>query len=268
MIALIESGILIISSLIASYTDAKTGYIYDWLTLPLIFIGLIISIFIGLTQNNWFNLVSGILIFIFLLITYKLGKIGGGDVKLFTAIALLNPFNNIYFLISIFFISAISALVFYSTYYFIKCVKIGFDFEKNKKGIFNGLIIIIFFIVYSYINLQFGIIKFNTLCFFGIIFIFGIIYLIIQEQIKDNFFEVKVKLKDLEEDEIVGEKNNKKIKKLLYGKILIGEKELKLLRTNKISQIYVLRNLPKFGPFICIGVTLAIVFPEFIKFLW
>ena len=91
MIQLIQQTALFVGTLTGGATDAKTGYIYDWITYPMIVLGIILS----LIQLQWFNIGSGAIIFGLLFVVYKLGKIGGGDVKMFTGIALLNPFNEL-----------------------------------------------------------------------------------------------------------------------------------------------------------------------------
>ncbi|MDD3083537.1 MAG: A24 family peptidase [Candidatus ainarchaeum sp.] len=258
MISTIQQIILFLGTLVGGITDTKTGYIYDWITIPMIILGLILNIL----QIQLFNLVSGGIIFLTLLIGYKLGKIGGGDVKIFTSIALLNPFNKIDFLITLFFFATISSMVFYSIYYLIKYYKKGIIFEREKKGIYNAIILgtILFFYLIIMNNLRMA--QLHTILILSIPIITGLIYFALQKGIKEEFFEKKILIKNLEEDEIVGEKNNKIIKKLLNGKVLLGKKEIAYLKKQKIKSIFVLRNLPKFGPFIFIGTIIAIIWPE------
>ncbi|MDD4250597.1 MAG: A24 family peptidase [Candidatus ainarchaeum sp.] len=264
MINIIQQAILFIGILLGGITDAKTGYIYDWITIPMIILGGIFSIM----QFQLFNLFSGIIIFILLLITYKFGKIGGGDVKLFTGIALLNPFNKIDFLITLFFFSALIAMMFYSIYYTIKYYRLGINLKREKKGIFNAIIISIILIFYFIIMTTATIIKLNFVLLLILPLITGLIYFALQRGIKQEFFEQKIKVKDLEEDELIGETNNEIIKNILKGKSLIGEFEKQLLLKNKITNIIVLRNLPKFGPFIFIGTIIALFYPELILTLF
>jgi prepilin signal peptidase PulO-like enzyme (type II secretory pathway) len=264
MINIIQQVILIIGTFFGGITDFKTGYIYDWITIPMILLGLILSII----QGQLFNIYSGITIFILLLIGYKLGKIGGGDVKIFTGIALLNPINQADFLITVFFFATISAIIFYSTYYSVKYFKKGINFEREKKGIHNSIIIAFILILYFFMMISFNIITEQFLFILIIPLGLGLLYYALQKGIKEEFFEKKVLIKNLEEDEILGEKNNLKIKKLFKLKYLIGEKEILLLKRNNIKEIFVLRNLPKFGPFIFIGTIIAIIWPEFVMFLF
>ncbi len=258
MLTIIQQVILLIGTLLGGITDAKTGYIYDWITIPMIIIGIITSII----QLQLFNIFSGIIIFVLLLVFYKLGKIGGGDVKMFTGIALLNPFNKIDFLITLFFFAAISSMIFYSTYYSLKYFKKGVKFEREKKGIFNATIISLIIIFYFTIMLNLRIIQPFFIMIIALPLGLGIIYFSLQKGIKEEFFEEKIRVNKLEDDEVLGEQNNEKIKKLLKWKMLLGKKEIELLKKHKIKSVFVLRNLPKFGPFIFIGTIIAILVPE------
>ncbi|HNV00946.1 MAG TPA: A24 family peptidase [archaeon] len=260
MITLIQQGILLIGTLSGAITDIKTGYIYDWITYPMIIIGLILSIMQGQMTNL---LIAGI-IFVILLIGYKFGKIGGGDVKLFTAISLLNPFNNIEFIITLIFTASLLSMTFYSTNYIIKYLKKGIELKKEKEGIKKAIFFSLILVGYLAILLNFGMIKIEIAIILGIPFLLGLIFIALQNGIKENFFEKKIKLKDAEEDEILSKNNPQKILDIVNGKELIEEKEIALLKKHNIKEIIVLRNLPKFGPFIFLGTIIALNYPTLI----
>ncbi len=263
MLQLIQQVILTIGTLISAITDTKTGYIYDWITYPMILLGLILSIM----QGQLINLASAGAIFLVLLVGYKLGKIGGGDVKLFTGICLLNPYNNIEFIITIIFCASLLSMVFYSTYYTIKYVKIGINWKAEKSGIKKAILFGVLLTVYLLILLKFEMIEIQIAILLGIPFFFGLIFIALQNGIKENFFEKKIKLNQAEEDEILSKNNSEKILKIVNGKELIEEKEINLLKKNKIKEIIVLRNLPKFGPFIFLGTLIATQYPTLITLL-
>jgi Flp pilus assembly protein protease CpaA len=265
MIQLLEQGLLIAGGVGAAATDAKTGYIYDWITYPMIGLGLILSI-IG---QQYVNIAIAIALFLVLFATYRLGKIGGGDVKLFVGIALLNPTNNLLFLANMLFFAAMGAMIFYSIYYTIKYFRVGINLEDNKNGIKKATIFGIILLAYFGILLYNNLLPTQSLELLSIPIIFGLIMVALQDGIKKNFFETKVNVKDLEEDEVIAEgRNNDKVLKLLGDKKLIGDEEQALLKKNKIQSIYVLRGLPPFGPFILLGIIGAILMPEFIMFLF
>ncbi len=265
MLTIIQEIILLSGTLLGAITDAKTGYIYDWITTPMILLGILFSFIL----QQWNNLIFGGIIFISLYFIYKLGKIGGGDVKLYTSIALLNPTNNLYFIFSAIIIACAGAIIFYSTYYTIKYAKKGINFNENKKGIQKGIIFGTLLIVYFAILTQLNLIPLFTTIPLVITSVFGLVFIALQEGLKKNFFEKKIKLNQIEEDEVISESSNsKKVIDLLKGKALVGEKEKNLLKANKIKEIIVLRELPPFGPFIALGVIVAIINPNLIMFLF
>lgn len=260
MLQLIQQTILLLGTLTGAITDTKTGYIYDWITYPMILIGIILSI----SQGQINNLIYAGIIFIVFFLAYKFGKLGGGDVKIFAGICLLNPYNNINFLTTTIFSAAILSMIFYSSYYTLKYAKKGINLSKNKEGIIKGAIFEIILLTYLGIMVYYQGINLEVGILLGIIFTLGIIFVALQKEIKKEFFDKKVKLKEIEEDEIISQNNNQTILKLLKGKDLIEEKEKELLRKNKITEIIVLRNLPKFGPFILLGVVIGIMYPNLI----
>lgn len=260
MLIILQQIVLILGTLISGIVDAKTGYIYDKITYPMIIIGLILS----LIQLQWFNIISGVAIFVILFFIYKFGGIGGGDVKLFTGIALLNPINEINFLITLILFASITSILFYSIFYTIKYIrKFGIK-EIEKKEFYKGIFLIILFISYFYLIYISGLVSELFLVLFVIPFTFAGVYLIFQKEISKKFFEKEIKLENIEEDEIISQNNNEKILKLLKGKKLIEEKEIKLLKKNKIKEIIIMSNLPKFGPFIFIGTLFATIIPNII----
>ncbi len=261
---MIQETILFVGTLAGGITDYKTGYIFDWITYPMILLGVITSLFFG----RHFNLLSGATIFAMLFLLYYFGKIGGGDVKLFTGIALLNPFNSIDFLLTVFFIAAMSSMTFYSVYYSIKYYRKGIKWEREKNGLQNALLIGFILVAYFVIMGSYGLISTGFLVLIGVPFIVGLLYFGLQEGIKREFFEKKVLLKELEEDEIIGSNNSKKVFGIMRKKQLVGEKELKKMEKEKIKSISVLRNLPKFGPFIFVGVVIGLLQPELVLIIF
>ena len=265
MLQLIQQAILIIGTAIGAATDAKTGYIYDWITYPMILLGIILAII----QQQWINLEIATALFAILFITYKLGKIGGGDVKLFSAIATLNPTNEPMFLFATMFFAAISAIIFYSVYYTSKYLRNGGNLKENKKGITKALIFGAIILIYFALLLGYGMMRTESTLLIAIPLVFGLLFVAFQEGITKKFFEAKITLQKLEEDEVIAEgRNSEKIIKLLKGKQLIGEKEKAILKKAGVKAVYVLRKLPPFGPFILIGIIAALTQPDFLFFLF
>ncbi len=265
MLVLIQEAILLVGTALGAITDTRTGYIYDWITYPMIGLGVILALF----QQQWNNLLFGAVIFAVLFIAYYFGKLGGGDVKLFVAIAFLNPQNELGFLLTTVFIAAMSAMVFYPVYYTIKYTRKGFSYEENKEGIQKALLFGGIIIAYFYFLTIFGRMGIASVEIIIVPLLFGLLFMALQKGITSNFFEKKITLKEITEEEVVAEgKNSEKVVNLIKGKKLIGEKEVKLLAKNGIKTIYVLRGLPPFGPFILLGVLVAMFYPDFVMMLF
>lgn len=98
-IPLITTIIAIAACLYASYSDLKRGIIPNKLTFPLIAIGLVLNgIYAVMIGELWFIVVCLVVtgvIFALGYLFWKMGAWAGGDVKLFTALAALIPFNPI-----------------------------------------------------------------------------------------------------------------------------------------------------------------------------
>ena len=107
-------SVLLISAF-SAYSDIKEGLIWDEITLPAILLG----IFLNLFPLQPLYLALGILTFAFGYFLYYFGKLGGGDVKLLTAVALLLPFykSNIPFILLAVFYSAAIAAILLGPYY-------------------------------------------------------------------------------------------------------------------------------------------------------
>jgi len=265
MLQLIQQGVLFLGTLLGGITDAKTGYIYDKITYPMIAIGAILSF----VQLQWFNIGLAVGIFILMYIGYRFGKIGGGDVKIFTGIALLNPYNNLEFVLAIALFAAIGAMLFYSVFYSLKYLRKGFVLKDNKEGIRSAGVLGIAVIIYFFVLVQNGFFNEMILYIIGVPFAAGIVFIALQKGIKKEFFEKKISLKEYEEDEIiVEERNTKKVLDIMKGKQLVGEKELSQMKKNGIKHIWVLRDLPRFGPFIFIGVIMAMLMPNIFSLLF
>ncbi|MBI5884756.1 prepilin peptidase, partial [archaeon] len=82
---------------IAGYTDLKKRIVPNRLTFTAIAAGLAIQLLAGIYFNDlslfYFALIAGIMTFACGYVIYRLGMWAGGDVKLFTAIAVLQPVN-------------------------------------------------------------------------------------------------------------------------------------------------------------------------------
>jgi len=254
--------ILAIGSGAAAIQDAKTTLISDKITYAMIALGIIIN----LVELNWQGLVLGAIVFALGYLVYYLGKIGGGDVKLFTGIVFLMPFfNGKIFVISILVFSALLALVFYSAYFVSKYARKGINWKENSQNIkmsivlgivFFGLLAILFAGGFEFTALLFLIIPPITL---------GLLFMAFETGIRKNFFLRKIAIEKLEEDEVIAmEFLDEKTKKILglNAKRIMGEKEKEKLKKSGIKEVLVYRGMPPFAPFIFAAIILVLARPE------
>ncbi|MBN1940965.1 MAG: prepilin peptidase [Candidatus Diapherotrites archaeon] len=258
---LLRAIVLVLGSLGAGIHDAKTGLISDKITYAMILLGVIFNVI----EFNWIGIGLGAIVFALGYIVYYLGKIGGGDVKLFTGIALLLPFYlESLFIVNVLFYSALLAVVFYSVYYMIKYARIGIDWRENKDNLGKagllGILLVVYFVFLlqnSFLPIEASVLLFAALGF-------GLVFWGFEKGIRKNFFLKKVPIQKLEEDEIVAmeflDEKTKKIMGSLKG--VIGEKEKQGFEKAGVKEILVYRNMPPYGPFIFIAIVLLLLRPE------
>ncbi|GEM_PF-812011 len=245
-----------------AYTDWKTGFIYDWITIPLIIFGAGLNIFTG----NYSGLLLGGAVFAIGYALYYTGKLGGGDVKIYSGIALALPeLGGGVFVLSVALYSALCAIVFISTFYTLKYLRKGIDLRANRDGIVKAGIVAAMFGAYFYFLSRLRPLSEPLLLIFGMLLFFGGIFLALERGIRKEFFLKKIKLADAEEDEVLAldfmeAAQREKIGMAFKG--VLGEKEKLVLAKKGIKEILVYRDLPRLGPFIFIGTCLAILMPS------
>jgi Flp pilus assembly protein protease CpaA len=264
---LVRAAAIILASGAAAYTDYKTGLIYDYITYPLIGLGILINLF---DANPVYSLGLGGIVFAMGLILYYLGKLGGGDVKLFTGLALALPFyGSSIFVVSALFFAAITAVVFFGLYYFLKYWRQGIDFKENSQGIKRASMLAAFVGVYFIFMHSLGWISQGFILVLIPLFI-ALLFLASEKGIRRQFFLKSVSLQELDQDELIAwEFLSEDLKKSLDLKVkrIIGEKEKAKLKSLGLNEVLIYRELPRFGPFIFVGVLLALLMPDFFLLL-
>lgn len=265
MIPQIAFFVNVVAGAIGAYTDIKTGYIYDWITYPLIAIGIILTI---LTQQ-WIGLLFAALIYGLGWVAYRSGKMGGGDIKLLAGVALVQPtFEGMVFPLAVLLIGALSACMVFCVYYvggfLLSKPKIHWN-TPRKKG--AGILLAAFILLFLYMNTQLpsgGM----TLILLEAAMILGLIFYAFEEEVKKHAFLKRIPLSELEEDEVLAIEHLTKEEKEKWGTTipdLISREDIPALKHKGLSTIPVYRNLPKFAPFLLIGILATYLFPEWVS---
>ena len=81
--------LLLLTLLIALYTDLRWRKVYNGLTIPAMLLGLVWQLYSVGWAGSWIMLRVMLLVFLGLIILFSAGGLGGGDVKLLLAVGLL-----------------------------------------------------------------------------------------------------------------------------------------------------------------------------------
>jgi hypothetical protein len=150
----------------------------------------------------------------------------------------------------------------------LKKEKIKIKWKENRNEIVKGILFVLLLTIYLYALVQVNGISAMVAGILWIPFLLAGVFVAMEKPIKKHFFSKKVKLEELEEDEAIAlEFTPEKILKEtgLGLKGIIGEKEKQKLKKMGIKEVVIYANAPRFGPFIFIGVVLALWFPEIVQ---
>jgi hypothetical protein len=160
------------------------------------------------------------------------------------------------------------SMLFYSVFYSLKYARKGISWEKNGEGIRQALFLALMAAAYFAALYYYGGIGETVICIFGVPLAAGLVFVALQKGIKKEFFEKRVRVGELGEDEVISESNPKKVMELFKTKGVVGESEIARLERMKVKSIVVLRGLPPFGPFIFLGSAAAVLAPDFFALLF
>ena len=278
--------ILVIACFISSYTDFKKGYIYNWLTFPLIGLGLIFLVLDSFIINSlgyiYFLKVIGTAVLIYLIgyLMYYFGKLGGGDIKLFIGIHLLLPYlnNQLTILWVILFSSLLSVLIISVVYSFrlirvfkIKNINFSELLKSKKKEIIKSLfffLIFLFMLIYSSSVLYFSSFYFLIL----VPIFFGLFIVVFEKEVKEYIYLEYKLVKDLEDGDVLAVEYLKDLTLSdlkLKNRTVIEEKDiLRFKKSKKIKRLPIYYNLPKFGPFIFLGLIVFLLISKYLLFIF
>jgi Flp pilus assembly protein protease CpaA len=305
MIPQLQFAANLIAGTLSTYTDIKTGMIDNWITYPLIALGVGITLY----TQQWTGILFAIVIFGTGWLAYRSGSMGGGDIKLLAGMALVQPtYEGMIFPLAVLLIGALSACIVFCIYYvggfLLSKPHIHWNTPRKKVA---GALLLVFILLFLYMNAQLstgGI----TLLLLEIAMILGLIFYAFEEEVKNHAFLQSILLDNIEDDEVLAvnhltehetnaliflmkeqydkdiliinqkKKNGSFFERIKYTLIaflftkydpkppnLISYQDAMKLKSQKITHLPVYRNLPKFAPFLLMGVLATYLFAEWVS---
>lgn len=281
---LIRIAITIFGCGIASYFDCfNNRNIPNSVTYGLILIGVILN----LASFNLQLLISVFIISLLIIIIgyplYIRGMIGGADILIFVAIALLIPypltpifspsqyisqyaiFNTFPFVFWVFFVSSLLFTICMFGYFSLKIFE---DWVKKEKITFKktNLLLAVFMIgIYSilllYMNSLFPLKLVFVFLFYFILLATGF-FLVFKDYIIDRYVIRVVGVEEIEEEDVLAiERMDKEIVKKYGLRKLLTKSEIERLRKiPELKKYPIYKNLPTFIPYIFFGVLFILLF--------
>jgi len=266
-IFIIRILIILVAVGLAAYFDNKTGYIYDWISIPLIIAGLIINVF----TYYWIDILEiclvALIIYAVGYIAYYYGKIGGGDIKLFIGIHMMLPFFfNQLFIVWVIIVSSLLSVLFVSIGYIIKLygkVKLTPKLWKSKKWlIIKSTLMFLIFFAFVIIATIIGDLPKIVYVTIPPMF-FGCLVMVFEEEVKRYIYLRQKPIAKLEEGDVLASEFATKalLEKLGLGKRTVLEKEdIVRIKTLDLKTLPIFDYLPRFGIYIFLGVAFVLVF--------
>lgn len=283
---LINIAIALIGTGIAGYWDYKTGIVPDKLSHLMIIAGAIMVPFVYPDFIPVYGLAAAVFGIGFIL--YSLGQLGGGDVKLFTALALLLPYYPSYlssivstvginpaipiypFVGSLFLLAGIIGPMFLGSIKYhrkIRSRKESIDEfkSKNRKGILLVMVLAPLAVFWSYMSLGF------LLLFIPM----GLtLYLIpFKDDIIQLFYSTEKEVDELDDDDVLALEDIEEEKKEDLGlwRKTFTSRELDSIKQKANEESYdniqVCEDLPRFVPYIFVSLTLNLIFGDVFLYL-
>ncbi len=296
LVALVGTGL-------AAYQDYKTSFIDDKILFSMLGIGAVLTL-LSLDQTLiLYTFAVAAFVFLFGYLLYRQGQLGMGDVLLFVALQLLLPFHpalfsdyvtsafplqalgalaalnpsfvvtlnalkHALFFLTIFVVSSYAATIASSAYY----AKLLFESGKPLKPGWVGLAVALLLLVLGYFLS--GII-FSSWA--GLLFLLLLLstafFLTFRDQLLQEIVMKRITLKELEDEDILALEMMPKdlVKKYKIGKVLTKSevKKLKgLARKEGMKTFPVYKVLPRFGPYIFVGLLFALFFGDLFSLLF
>lgn len=287
MIELIPVIVALAATAVCAYDDWKTSYLNEKLVYALLAFSLLWAVVFS--PNVWPTLIIAGAVFAVGFAAYAFGQIGGGDVFLFTALALLLPYypesfapvaqslgftpvvNSPFpFVVSVFLLAGIlGPMLFYSVRYFVKILGVrgrvkGFSKKITKAVIYAALLLPVFYLWFSFSP---------ALVLLFVPMVTSFLILPFKGDIIKHFCLERKNVSKINDDDVIAlEFMSEKTKRALgLWRKTLTKPELKrfkaLAKKANVTSVPVCENLPKFVPFILISLIINLLLGDVLLYL-
>jgi hypothetical protein len=288
---------------LAAYQDYKTSFIDDKILFSMMGAGALLTLASGNTDLMLYTGAVAAFIFLFGYLLYRQGQLGMGDVLLFVGLQLLLPFHpqilsnyvasafpfeslaafapagstavltlnvlkHLLFFLTIFLVSSYAASVASSAMYAKKLLESGRKLRPDALGAAFALVLLA----------GAGYFLWNTMgpsiaaLLFLLLLLSFAFFIAFRDQLLKEIVTRAVSLKEIEDEDIlaIDQMPAALVKKYKLGKVLTQAEVRKLrehTRREGIKKFPVYKVLPRFGPYVLVGLLAALAFGDLFSLL-
>lgn len=266
MLQIIRASLALLFTSLSAYLDHKSGEIPESLTLPMILLGILLS----LLEGDLGLLVFPAVFSAFLVPFFFVGYLGGGDVLLFSGLSFLLPYMPkispiaqepfIPFPLLIFLISGLLGV---SLFTFVSIKKLGKKVKVGRGDLIQSLLLSSALLLVLFVWLGMGLLSIKG--FFFLLFLTILTFLVysLRSTMIEQLFLKEVSVEDLEPEDVVAvEFAEEKVRKYFKLRRVVLKKDKEKLKSLGVSVVPVLTGLPRFGPVILVSLILCLIFGD------
>jgi Flp pilus assembly protein protease CpaA len=262
-------AIALAGTAVAAYTDVKTGYVYEWLTAPMIAAGALLTLLSFNVALILQTFAVAFVVFAAGYLSYRAGQLGGGDVLLFAALSLLVPFSpfaksQIPPILLVFMLSGVFCIAgVFATY----LPKVARDIAAKKakpavRDIASAAAIFASIAALWMMSSRFGLSAAQA-AVFAVILVPGSFLVAFKTHIANSMVK-RVPVSKIEEEDVLAlERMDERIvKKYGLRKLLTKAEIEKLKRIRETKRFPVYMGLPRFVPYILAALVASLFFGD------
>ncbi|MFH0986858.1 MAG: A24 family peptidase [Candidatus Micrarchaeota archaeon] len=278
--------VAVLGTALAAVEDFRTGWVSDWITHGMIVFGIVWTLLFA-QQQMFFVFAVAAAVFLLGYAAYAFGQMGGGDVKLFTALALLVPYHpaelspylqqlgitpvpaNYPFIVSIFVMFGLLYMFFISIIYLRKIYERKQKIKDFRQKITKGVIYAALFVPIIVLWTSF----FRSFIVFAPAIFLSMLLLPFKDDIIKLFFMQNRKVSQLNNEDVfalefipVAVKKKLGLWRKTFTDVELGRIKAKAKKA-KINSLPVCDHMPCAVPYIFGALLISLILGDFILWL-